>query len=131
MLGVRVNEDGSKDVIMATNDGTGNPQERFSTPITEDDLYLKIEYKFDNGNSMRLNSIDKAYFYYSLDGEDWFEIDYILQMSYTLDHFTGYRTALFSYGTLEAGGYADFDYYHYTVSEPYEDLDIMEGLNNE
>ncbi len=131
MLGVRVNENGSKDVIMATNDGTGNPQERFSTPIIEDKIYLKVQYKFDSGSSKRLNSIDKAYFYYSLDGEDWIEIDYILQMSYTLDHFTGYRTALFSYGTLEADGYADFDYYRYTVSEPYNDLDTMEVLKDD
>ena len=33
-----------------------------------------------------------------------------LRMKYTLDHFSGYRIALFSYNTKASDGYADFDY---------------------
>ena len=37
---------------------------------------------------------------------------YSLQMTYTLDYFTGYRTGLYCLGST---GYADFDYFHQQV----------------
>jgi beta-xylosidase len=48
---------------------------------------------------------------YSFDGSDWVPVDYELQMRYTLDYFTGYRSALYNYATKELGGVADFDYF--------------------
>ncbi|NLJ95933.1 MAG: glycoside hydrolase, partial [Clostridiales bacterium] len=118
LLGVKVGEDDSiKYLILGTNDGEGDIKEEFSLPLTQDDIYLKIEYIFNTGTPKKLNVVDKAYFYYSLDGAQWTKIDYTLSMAYTLDHFVGYRTALFSYATLETGGYSDFDYYRYTVGE--------------
>jgi beta-xylosidase len=49
---------------------------------------------------------------YSLDGKNWVDVDATLQMSFSLDYFTGYRTGLYSFCTEQAGGYADFDYFH-------------------
>ena len=57
------------------------------------------------------NRADKAYFHYSLDGENWTAIGEPLRMVYTLPHFMGYRFALFNYATKTAGGFADFDYF--------------------
>jgi beta-xylosidase len=61
-----------------------------------------------------LDRADKARFYYSLDGQSWNEIGEELQMRYTLPHFMGYRFGLFNYATKQAGGHADFDYFHVT-----------------
>lgn len=57
------------------------------------------------------NKSDKAYFYYSLDGNRWTAIGNRLQMSYTIPHFMGYRFAIFNYATQSAGGYVDVDYF--------------------
>ena len=54
---------------------------------------------------------DQAFMSYSLDGKNWTDVDAVLQMSFSLDYFTGYRTGLYSYATESAGGYADFDYF--------------------
>ena len=52
---------------------------------------------------------------YSLDGKNWTDVDATLQMSFSLDYFTGYRTGLYSFCTGQAGGYADFDYFRQAV----------------
>ena len=52
---------------------------------------------------------------YSLDGKNWTDVDAVLQMSFSLDYFTGYRTGLYSFCTAQPGGYADFDYFHQAV----------------
>lgn len=57
---------------------------------------------------------DKATFAYSLDGNEWHAIGDTLQMYYDWPDFCGYRFALFHYATKEAGGIADFDYFHVT-----------------
>ena len=86
--------------------------------ISQDEIYLKIEYRFskidENGI---ITSEDQARFYYSLDGENWVKIGKGFTMSYSLDLFTGYRTALYCYSTIAEGGHADFDYYHTTKGE--------------
>ena len=41
--------------------------------------------------------------------------DFKLRMRFTLDYFTGYRSALYNYATLEEGGIADFDWFHQRV----------------
>ena len=45
----------------------------------------------------------------------WMELQTPLQMRYTLEYFTGYRSALYCYATQELGGYADFDYFKQTA----------------
>jgi beta-xylosidase len=73
-------------------------------PFDSDVVYLRTAFDFTD-------QADLAYFYYSLNGELWEEIGEPLQMRYTLDHFMGYRFALFSYATEQAGGQVDFDYF--------------------
>ncbi|MFW6288086.1 MAG: glycoside hydrolase, partial [bacterium] len=53
----------------------------------------------------------RAYFYYSLDGEKWEKIGEAINMVYTIPHFMGYRFALFNYATKTTGGCVDFDYF--------------------
>lgn len=74
-----------------------------SIPLSKSTVHLRIECDFRNRT-------DKAYFYYSLDGKTWKKIGTVLQMSYTLPHFMGYRFGLFNFATKEAGGFVDFDY---------------------
>jgi beta-xylosidase len=76
-----------------------------SVPLNLDTVYLRAVCDFRD-------KADKARFYYSLDGDKWTAIGDELQMRYTLPHFMGYRFGLFNYATKEAGGHADFDYFH-------------------
>ena len=72
-------------------------------PLHQENVYFKIDCDFE---------ADEAYFYYSLDGENWQKIGNTLNMVYTFTkHFMGYRFGLFNFATEEAGGYVDFDYY--------------------
>jgi beta-xylosidase len=93
----------SKSVIMV-NGSSGKPVEVESIPLTQNIIYLQIAFNFTN-------KIDRAYFYYSLDGTGWNRIGNILYMNYTLTHFMGYRFALFNYATESTGGHVDFDYF--------------------
>ena len=74
-----------------------------STPMPGNEVWMKINYDFNT---------DKATMAYSFDGSEWTSVDYQLQMRFTLDYFTGYRSALYNYATKELGGAADFDYFH-------------------
>ena len=81
------------------------PVEKEGIPLNSDKVHFKIDCDFRN-------KTDKAYFYYSLDGEDWKAIGDPLQMVYSLpEHFMGYRFGLFSFATKETGGFVDFDYF--------------------
>lgn len=112
MLGVKVAEDGSKSIIVAFNEGeTGNPVEKVSVPLKQDEVYLRIEYFYNAGKGNKLMVIDNADFEYSYDGETWQKLNSTLEMQYTLDHFMGYRSALYYYSTITTGGHADFDFY--------------------
>lgn len=73
-------------------------------PVDQNEVYFRISFDFKE-------LTDKAYFAYSLDGNKWQIIGEPLQMKYTLDHFMGYRFALFSFATKQTGGYAEFDYF--------------------
>ena len=66
----------------------------------ESHLCLRIVFDFENE--------DKAYFYYSVDGESYVSIGEPLKMQYTLDLFVGYRIGIFSYATKELDGMVDF-----------------------
>jgi len=107
-IGVKKNSSGQRYIVMATNGGSGNPSEGGSVALNQDKVYLRIRFDFTN-------STDKANFYYSLDGSSWLSLGGQLQMKYTLDHFMGYRIALFNYATSTTGGSVDFDYFHATT----------------
>ncbi len=83
------------------------PVEVESIPLSQSTAYFKIDCDYRN-------KADKAYFHYSLDGENWTKIGSVLQMSYSMPHFMGYRFGLFNYATKTVGGSVDFDYYHVT-----------------
>jgi hypothetical protein len=106
IIGVKQTDSG-KYLIMATNGGGGTPKEVASKALDQDKVYLKINFNF-------LNCVDKATFYYSLDGSTWTQLGSQLAMTYKLTHFMGYRIALFNYATKSTGGYVDFDYLHTT-----------------
>lgn len=96
-------EDGLTHLVMMKQ--TPDEQEEIETiSLNQNQVYLRIAFDFENRT-------DKAYFYYSLDGESWQQIGDMLQMQYTLDHFVGYRFALFNYATETTGGSVDFDYF--------------------
>ena len=78
-------------------------RELLSIPAAQETVQLRIRYDFDQ---------DLAWLAYSWDGSAWTEIEKPLQMRFSLDYFTGYRTALFCYATRTLGGHADFDWFH-------------------
>jgi beta-xylosidase len=102
-VGVKIME-GRKYLFMVSAE-TNTPVELQSIPLSQNEVYLKIECDFKD-------KTDKARFFYSLDGKDWKAIGGTLKMEYTLmEHFMGYRFGLFNYATKSAGGYADFDFF--------------------
>ncbi|MBU9723548.1 MULTISPECIES: glycoside hydrolase 43 family protein [Bacillaceae] len=107
-VGVKMEGD-LKNIVMVNAMG-GSEKTVESFPATVDRIYFKVDFDFTN-------QTDKATFFYSVDDEDWREIGNTLQMSYKLDHFMGYRFALFNYATKTTGGYVDFDYFRVSVSE--------------
>lgn len=89
-------------MISAQND---DPVEKESILLEQDHIYLKVDCDYRN-------RADKAYFYYSLDGNKWSRIGSVLNMEYTLvEHFMGYRFGLYNYATKSIGGHADFDFF--------------------
>jgi len=101
-VGVKKGAD-SKSIVMVKASSNGEVEiERI--PLYQDQIYFKIDFDYRN-------QTDKAYFYYSYDGLMWNIIGNFLQMSYKLDHFMGYRFALFSYAETTTGGFVDFDYF--------------------
>ena len=95
---------GVRSVVMI-NAQSGSPEKVESVPLTQKKVYLKAECDFTDRR-------DIAYFYYSLDGKTWKSIGNQLKMEYSMPHFMGYRYGLFSYATLEPGGFVDFDWFH-------------------
>lgn len=121
-VGVLVADDGSKKVYYANNGNySGNDDVLASREnivqqenLSGSEVYLKIDFQFatvSNGSSS--NNIDKANFFYSYDGVNWTQIGNTLGMTYDLKLFTGYRSAIYSYGTKTTGGYADIDFFDY------------------
>ncbi|WP_016778124.1 glycoside hydrolase family 43 protein [Anaerophaga thermohalophila] len=106
-VGVKMSN-GSRSVVMVSAE-TEEPVELETVPLEQDKIWLKIDCDFRNRT-------DKAWFYYSLNGEDWKPIGETLQMAYTLpQHFMGYRFGLFSFATETTGGFVDFD--HFKISD--------------
>lgn len=105
-VGVRIEENGLSSAVFGISDGKHNVTE-IKSELKQKKIWLKIVFDFrDGGEQAR----DLAYLMYSLDGMNWIEWNAALRMKYTLDHFTGYRIAMFSFNTHDSKGYADFDY---------------------
>ena len=116
-IGIEAGGDGEKYLVAKSRTsmrvpGQMAPTEKVGTvyqePAKSDIVWLRLDYDFTN---------DTATVSFSYDGNDWTKVDYELQMRFTLDYFTGYRTALFCYATEELGGFADFDFFHQSVVE--------------
>ncbi|ASB49979.1 glycoside hydrolase family 43 protein [Alkalitalea saponilacus] len=102
---VGVRKENDKNYLVLELAENNNPQELERVLIDQDHIYLRIDCDFED-------MVDLAYFYYSLDGNEWIRIGKPLQMVYTLiHHFMGYRFGLFNYATETAGGYVDFDFF--------------------
>ncbi|WP_461631087.1 glycoside hydrolase family 43 protein [Labilibaculum euxinus] len=96
-------EKNEKQGIINLNDIITSSKVIEQVPLTQEQVYFKTAIDFE---------IDKAYFYYSLDGKKWKKIGDSLQMVYSWPkHFMGYRFGLFNYATKEIGGNVDFDYF--------------------
>ncbi len=95
---------GEAKLIAMVSAESNSPVEVESVPLAGNTVFLKLDCDFKNRT-------DKAYFFYSLDGNKWTAIGKPLQMTYTLPHFMGYRFALLNYATKIAGGSVDFDYF--------------------
>jgi beta-xylosidase len=95
---------GARSVVMVSAE-SGSPVELQRIPLTQSTVYLKADCDFKD-------RADKGYFYFSLDGTSWTKIGAVLQMSYTIPHFMGYRFGLFNYATKSPGGFVDFDFFH-------------------
>lgn len=124
-IGVEIEEDGSR---YLTGVLRIPPQRRFGRqqqeqpqgngetevlriPLEQNQVWLRINYIF-TPQSDDTRAADTAFMSWSPDGKNWNKVEQELQMRYTLDLFTGYRTALYNYSTISTGGYADFDYFH-------------------
>ena len=97
-------EDGKKYIVTVWYDDNDDVEQEFETErveITENEVYLRVDCDYKN-------AADKAYFYYSLDGENWTEIG---KTNYYGLHFMGYRYAIFNFPTKQSGGYVDVDYF--------------------
>jgi beta-xylosidase len=114
-IGVEVNADGDRDVVLRTNSPKEKDVEVYRAPLASDELYLKIDYVFTPSEG-DIAEADTATASWSADGRNWTDCGYTLKMLYTLDYFTGYRTALYCYTSSEdSSGYADFDWFHQSV----------------
>jgi beta-xylosidase len=101
---VGVKAEGGTNFVVMVSAQSNSPTEIARVPLNQKTVFLKADCDFKN-------RMDRARFYYSLDGQSWTAIGNELKMSYTLPHFMGYRFGLFNYATKEAGGSADFDYF--------------------
>ena len=100
-------EDGKKYIVTVRYNDKDDVEQEFETErveITENEVYLRVDCDYKNAT-------DKAYFYYSLDGENWTKIGNTLKMNYYGLHFMGYRYAIFNFPTKQSGGYVDVDYF--------------------
>ena len=105
-VGVKI-EDGKRYIVMARygdNDSVEKEFEKERIELAESEVFLRVDCDYNN-------AADRAYFYYSLDGESWTKIGDALQMNYYGLHFMGYRYAIFNYATEQSGGYVDVDFF--------------------
>ncbi len=109
-LGVEVAEDGAKSIVVRERQRTREGEtitEVAREPLAQDTVQLRFRYDFRD---------DTLTLGWSYDGRQWTGPEYKQQMRYTLEMFTGVRTALYCYATKSAGGHADFDWFHQNVT---------------
>lgn len=105
-VGIQLDEHGERYAVMCVRGEDGEQQIVERIRCEQKVVWLKIAFDFREDR-------DTADFFYSTDGHTWRRIGDTLQLRYTLHHFMGCRIGLFHYATLQAGGYADFDYFRY------------------
>ncbi|WP_444661963.1 glycoside hydrolase family 43 protein [Cellulomonas sp. CW35] len=97
--------DGARRLVMRRADRQGHVAFTSApVPLTAETVLLRVDVDFRD-------AADRATFAYSLDGATWTPIGDDLAMEYSLDHFTGYRFAIFCYATAETGGHVDVDWF--------------------
>ena len=99
-------DDGAKHLVMRRADSDG--ELTFTSapvPLTVETVHLRADADFRD-------LADSASFAYSLDGAAWTPIGDALAMEYRLEHFTGYRFAIFYYAAAHIGGHVDVDWFH-------------------
>ncbi|MBN2509515.1 MAG: glycoside hydrolase 43 family protein [Spirochaetales bacterium] len=109
-IGVYIRDDGTRSIRLYFKNPEGIPAREISLKDNQEKVHLKVICDFTGTK-------DSAEFAYATDGGAWITLEDTLAMKYTLDHFTGYRFALFYYATAVPGGYADFDYFKAAISE--------------
>ena len=124
-VGVRVDANGQRFIVLHQNGRSfsrgedGRPvfknldEDLAVIPLEGDGLWMRINYVFTPQEEGE--EADTATFSWSTDGKEWTVADYKLHMRFTLDYFTGYRSALYDFNTLGEGGTADFDWFHQRV----------------
>lgn len=112
-IGVEVDDAGQRFIVASSGNLRGSNEE-LRVPLKGKKAWLRIKYVFTPQADDTCGP-DKAFMSYSTDGKKWIDVDYQLQMRYTLDLFIGYKAALYNYPTKQVGGHADFDYFHQWV----------------
>jgi len=100
--------DGQNVIVMVSAQPDGREitvTECAAVPTAADTVKFRIDADFDHMK-------DEARFFYD-DGNGWCQIGGVHKMHYRLDHFTGYRFALFACSTEQAGGEAAFSDFVY------------------
>ena len=112
-IGVEVDDAGQRFIVASSGNLRGSNEE-LRVPLKGKKAWLRIKYVFTPQADDTCGP-DKAFMSYSTDGKKWIDVDYQLQMRFTLDLFIGYKAALYNYPTKQVGGHADFDYFHQWV----------------
>ena len=110
-IGVKRTEAGERSLVLTEGFPTKKGHREkviYSAPLSGASVYLKIRYVFTPVEEGQ--KADTAFLSYSEDGIHWTAVDYMLEMRYTLDYFTGYRSGLYCFGP--GGGTARFDWFH-------------------
>ncbi len=111
-VGAEVASDGSKSVVLRHSGREAKDEEVYRHELEGDTLWLRLNYVFTPAEGEEADTVTACW---SEDGKNWSDCGFTLKMLYTLDLFTGYRTALYCYPTSAEGGYADFDFFHQRV----------------
>jgi beta-xylosidase len=105
-VGVKAGQNSKNYLTLSVNVGNGGEKVVEEKLFKGSLIYLRINFDF-------VNNVDLARFYYSINGEEWFQVGNQVKLEWTMKHFMGCRIGLFNYAGLESGGYVDFDYFHY------------------
>lgn len=114
-VGAEMGSGGAVDVVLRRCGRDAKDEEIYRSRLGGDALWLRLYYVFTSSEGEEADTVTASW---SEDGRDWHDCGYTLKMRFTLDLFTGYRTALYCYPASDGGGgYADFDYFRQRVVE--------------